>query len=509
MKTDLERILAFIFLGLPPGLLGLLLVAGPGCSTLPEVKRASSSQSLPPSSITYSLPRTIVAVTIPVTQVQRGMSEFSAQLNRSKKLRQALVKELLSRGLDPGELRFQLQTDPRDLKATFDDRFSIGWDKIAVSTFAEADPLNTFSVNLKAYALEDVKFDFAFGKDGILKSSTLSSTNQTIPWILKIAEVALAVSAVPKSSREGGDTPPKIDPEIIRLAPEMAAVLELLDLVISLETTLTQSAAKSGGGLSADGFERTLARLEERKAQLIARLLGRKREIVANVTLVHVPLQPRQGTSAPKERPPLFKFQPSLGINYLTPERNPLPLPNYYGKPPQPVGRLEGYDKPPPDTPVDAFIEVYLSQSPVPILREIPDIGGLVYRQPARSTVDVIGETEVSGAKVPKTHIRQEVIIAQWGELRQLPRKLGGISSALAVTLDPETGALLTLSTSKTALPPSAIDAAAKNYIAAESKTPVDEELKAANRLRDLKKAEYEARDYEDKLKKLPKDSNP
>ena len=85
--------------------------------------------------------------------------------------------------------------------------------------------------------------------------------------------------------------------------------------------------------------------------------------------------------------------------------------------------------------------------TPYDTLPATADGGSFYYRVPGRAQLAL----QLDGGPKSRFLAETTLLVAQFGQVRQLPRKLGGTTNSLTLALHPETGAIKKLSTTTSA----------------------------------------------------------
>lgn len=435
------------------------------CAVMPRTVPISAVTPAQKAGIIYSLPRTLVQVALPLKQSKRSPGDLLPTQGDWTNYAEYLRREL---GIEPHEIILQEYT-----------AYSVV-DGSTIGTSAVPDQDATFYVETEAGGLEELKVDLTFGARGVLTKADVASTHHGLPLVGKIGESVVGLSTVGAFTFNPGSA-------------LQAIVAEIKTVRKSRDDALAKAA------FDADVVRMYLEQLQARETKLLARLIGRE-ETKLWTLQAEVDPRPTPAMVYPHSEI-IIRLHDGAGVeitNGINRQLCPFPsatapiatAPNEFeknGPAVQPNWKAI--------TPITTTIAFALALKAIPFnAASLPATGdgSLYYRIPA----DASASLTLSGRNTKSLAI-QDLVIAQLGVIRQLPRKLGGVSGGYVITLDEATGALKSISTtSKPFDAGGQVTALANKFI---EKEKVDEELTALERKK--KKLEFEAaiRDLEKK----------
>lgn len=434
-----------------------------GCAVMPRTKSIGQITPNDKPGIVYSLPRTLATVDVPIKQVARRPGDLLPAQPEWLPFAEYLRKEL--------------EIVPQEIILEKFDAYSVDADSSTIGSSAIPDKDATFYVQTEAGGLEELKLDLTFSSRGILTKAEMTSTNQTLPLLGKIGESALSLAGL-LAINPATATTTTFKPS----DPVVAVVKDIVEIRKLRDATLTKPALDVGV------IQLLLESLKTRETKLLARLIGTEE---TKLWTLHAEVDPASTATSPLIET-IVKVHDGAGLEIINAKNKELSsfpsatgpsatAPSRFKKGPPSAAPV--IENPTPSTTVLTFEltakPMLLSYASLPSVSD----GSLFYRVP-RETTGILKLTSQSVSVI----VQQDLLVAQWGVLQQLPRRLGGVSGGYTVTLDESTGALKALATTSKPFDAGAqISALTGKYI---EKEKVDEELSALERKK--KKLEFE-----------------
>lgn len=430
-----------------------------GCAIMPKVLPVASVNTESKAGVVYSLPRTLITVDVPLKQVSR-------QPGILLPLRNVTDWENYAK-----TLRTKLGIEPHEIILTKYTKYSVVNDGVSIGTTAVPDKDATFYAEMQADGLQELKLDLTFGAKSILVKADVSATNQVLPLVGKVGETLIATAG--KTLAIKAASVPFTDPAVT------AAIDEIIDIREKRWDALNKPALDSAVVLL------LLEELKQRETRLLANLVGT--EEIKLWTLKAEIDPPQNAVGSISEI--LLKLHDGAGVEIASNGKNRSQSPFPTATNPNPFAPdvfEERSPTLPPNVihPTPTTNAIALNLDPKPLLfqsNNFPKVsdGSLYYRVPRDATAEV-----TSYGASSKVISLKEVTIAQLGNIRQLPRRLGGVSGGYVVTLDDSTGGLKSISSTSKPLDAAAQFSALASKYAEKEKG--DEELSSLERQKKL-----------------------
>lgn len=391
----------------------------------------------------YTLPRTVLAVAVPVTKttlspgdctVERLAEEiaarspqpgyglppagFDAAAKKPKAEAVAPAKPDISAARQKAE---QMLKDagitPFDPKSASD--LSLG--DFEVTSYAEPDPAHVYAIGLSSGFLSSTQYQFEFSPQGVLGSGSRESKSKVFDYGVAIAGAVVQVAGPLLGF--GGYAP---------AAGTCEGVLDDLRNVRAARRAVVEGRGNTQG-LSKEALELLLAEQRATEASLLGRFSGRPAAVRGHVICEHVP------GAAPDKPIDLFAYSPrgvtAIAAGCSAPLELVDPSP---GVAPHAVvltlrraAAIADKARPPDPPPSD-------------------DGRGVYYRIPGQAIVEITRADRGEGKRASGDLLASSrITIAQFGRIANLPGDIdsGAASLNYAVTLDPETGAVMSYGT--------------------------------------------------------------
>jgi hypothetical protein len=389
----------------------------------------------------YTLPRTVLGVTIPVTKttlapgdcsVERLAGEIAARSQppafgappaapdaagkkpKGEAAEPAPAKPDVSAARQKAE---QMLKDagiaPFDLKNTSD--LSLG--ELELTSYAEPDPAHVYAIGLSSGFLASTQYQFEFSPQGVLGAASRESKSKALDYGVAIGKGVAGVAG--SLIGFGGYAP---------ATGTCEGALDELRNVRAARRAVVEGRGNTQG-LSKEALELLLAEQRATESSLIGRFSGKPTAVRGNVNCEHVP------GAAPGKPIDLFAFSPRGVTAIAAGCAAPLELvdPSPGAAPHAVVLTLRRAaaiaDKArPPDPPAS------------------DDGRGVYYRIPGQAIVEITRADRGEGKRASGDVLgSSRVTIAQFGRIANLPGHIdsGAASLNYAVKLDPETGAVV------------------------------------------------------------------
>lgn len=447
-----------------------IALASSGCASLAEVQPISAANN-DSRYLKYSLPRTVLTVAVPIKQTEYKPSRFLPGAKSPMPLPAAITDwdtyvAYLQRELD---IRAKDVVLPRPAD------YSLVNKEVVLGSRPEPDPDATYVVKLRADGFQDLKLDVDLGENGQLQAVTNTMTHKGVETAIKAVETAIGLAA-----KFAGSSPKSSKTTLFE---------DRIEQVRQLREGRTNIIINGITAVSAEHVKLILDSIQAAEKAILDDLLGTTATTVWTAQFTFAPEKNFSGDQT------LLELDPLRGITLKADADNRLLDP--FGFDPQRAEKeeiqkllaaLQARDAETHAALLKTLtLKLHLSRhasSPaiMPLVTGTPriDTGSFYYRNPGR------GHAYVQLVSPTKTTTLTENIlwVAQYGEIRQLPRKLGGISNALTLSLYPDTGAIKKVTTSATQADAKggvdAIGAKVSAYIDADQKS--DDELTALQR---------------------------
>lgn len=427
-----------------------------GCATMPEIKHVKANADVDASHFYYWLPKTELVAELPIVRTTRStplLLDGALRTDSPKPTPEEYV-EYLGQQMDG----FDKTVVPLKTTRTY----ALTKKDVTLTTRGIQDPDAKFDAGLQASWYEKMKLTMEFSQQGVMQKGEVETTNLTVPVVVATAKAVVTIAAIAakgtfistRKSHEAGKPPlvvntgwkGKVDEAILALDRVKAARKEIL----------------TGKATFADAeqMKLALAALEKEEKDLSAALFGAQEEKTWLAVCHFAPTPTLKTAQVAKLHEaggfePLGEYVYNQAVNpfaydntkkTVTDWRHPkLREPNYDAE------RDDNGDRKWGEAPESVQVVTIECESLEPKASQTlgkislqPESGSYVYRVPQRARLAVLLADDKIGAKAAA--IKQaEAMVAQLGELRQLPRKLGTFSGSYAIKLDAETGALTTL----------------------------------------------------------------
>lgn len=397
-----------------------------GCAIMPKViPIANVTQNNGPG-VVYSLPKTLVAIDLPIKKTAHKPGDL-------------LPANQVDWPAYADHLRTHLSIQPHEIILEAYDSYELVSAEIATSTLAVPDPKATFYAAFQVGFLQELKLDLTFSGRGLLTKADVSSTNQTLPLLGKVAEAVISFAGIPKILNNS--------PKALTYTPLASASSEVKDVIETINKIREKQDEiifRQNLG-NADVVKLALEHLKARETVLLARLVGSE---ITKVWVLRAEIDPPANSAVTTT---LLKIHNGSGVEISSLGKNTDLCPFPRTTSPSARGRPR-FDRAPPTTALPPLVfansqttDVVLDLTPkAPVFSHalIPTVsdGSLYYRVPGEATAVIRSTTPTA-----TVHSQAEFVVAQHGSLQQLPRKLEGYSGGFVVTLDEATGGLKSL----------------------------------------------------------------
>lgn len=472
-----------------------------GCGVTFNASRVDPSEGLSGEGVVYSLPRTVLRLSQPMTLVNKGGGAFpnweGCYQACTSGVKEAVRKELC-----------KVDTSPALVPGRGE-----------VTALSEADPGHRYRVMISPGLFETVSHKFVVDNDGILQETENSATNTTYEVVAGAvrAVVALAggrtwnaqVAESAKSREKPGVTEARcleLQAELVKAFKKNATVTcdqarlieactaetqRLLGVSRTNRRTVLDNAQKSNAPAAVLKYldARTSAEVAAAKAVAAS---DRANYGVAEQTSTPIPYVMSLPLVTPKE----FKDEGSVTLSLgeeLDAGRAVLTSSHEAAERNRPgvVELLRSYKVQASVAQKDDLVAALCAGTAAAACAGPAD-GGYRYRLPAQGIVTV----EMKEGDKAIYRIRQEMPIAQYGLIAALPSKFRGKAGSINVKLNPATGGLQEVVLGAEALPTSTVTDVVDNVRErVEARRAADPELAALKREADIAELRKKIRD--------------